>query len=180
MLSGSTPVFRPDGSNISTRNMASSLCLTILLEKVQAWVREYQNTPGLLLYLLGNENNYGLFREGAETEDIPEGDLRAATWARAMYQLFNEGVFAIEQIDINHPVAICNGDLLYLDLIAEECPDADILGPMHTGVFLWWFFWWVKTEYGKPVLFTEFGRDAYNVISQAEDQDAQAYFNPGN
>ena len=25
---------------------------------------DYKNTPGLLMYLLGNENNYGLFWQG--------------------------------------------------------------------------------------------------------------------
>lgn len=39
----------------------------LLLAEVKAMVEEYKNTPGLLLFLLGNENNYGLFWDGAET-----------------------------------------------------------------------------------------------------------------
>ena len=49
-----------------------------LLNDIKTLVQEYKNTPGLLLYLLGNENNYGLFWAGAETEDFPvkaEGGL---------------------------------------------------------------------------------------------------------
>ena len=43
-----------------------------LLSEVETLVKEYNNTPGILLYLLGNENNYGLFWAGAETEDFPD------------------------------------------------------------------------------------------------------------
>ena len=57
----------------------------LLLKEVQNLVAEYRNTPGLLLYLLGNENNYGLFWEGAETENIPMADRKSTQRARAMY-----------------------------------------------------------------------------------------------
>ena len=43
-----------------------------LLSEVDNLVKEYKNTPGLLMYLLGNENNYGLFWAGAETESFPD------------------------------------------------------------------------------------------------------------
>jgi beta-galactosidase/beta-glucuronidase len=33
----------------------------LLMSEVTQMVEEYKNTPGLLLFLLGNENNYGLF-----------------------------------------------------------------------------------------------------------------------
>ena len=33
----------------------------LLMSELENLVREYKNTPGLLMYLLGNENNYGLF-----------------------------------------------------------------------------------------------------------------------
>ena len=45
-----------------------------LLSEVDNLVKEYKDTPGLLLYLLGNENNYGLFWAGAETEDFPDDE----------------------------------------------------------------------------------------------------------
>jgi hypothetical protein len=170
-----------DGTWMANTDYANPKVREILLGEVQALAREYSNTPGLLLYLLGNENNYGLFWEGAETEDIPEDDPQIAIRARAMYQLFNEGVRTIKEVDASHPVAICNGDLLYLDIIAEECPDADIFGAnVYRGLSFGDFFQRVQAEYGKPILFTEFGADAFNVISQSEDQEAQAYFNLGN
>ena len=45
-----------------------------LLSEIDKLVKEYKNTPGLLMYLLGNENNYGLFWAGAETEDFPDDE----------------------------------------------------------------------------------------------------------
>jgi len=59
----------------------------ILLREVTDMVKEYQNTPGLLLFLLGNENNYGLFWRGAETENIPMEDRESTKSAIQMYKL---------------------------------------------------------------------------------------------
>ena len=61
------------------------------------------------MFLLGNENNYGLFWDGAETENIPVQDQKATKRARFMYKLFNEAVVAMKKIDTTHPIAICNG-----------------------------------------------------------------------
>jgi len=153
----------------------------ILLKETAELVEEYKDTPGLLLFLLGNENNYGLFWEGAETEDIPEQDRKSTIRARAMYQLFNEAAAAMKQISTSHPIAICNGDLLFMDIIVEECPDFDIFGTnMYRGVSFGDAFQRVRSEYGKPIMFTEFGADAYNAVESQEDQEAQAYYMVGN
>lgn len=153
----------------------------LLLAETKALAEEYKNTPGLLMYLLGNENNYGLFWEGAETEDIPIEDRKSTVRARAMYKLFNEAAAMMKGVDNTHPVAICNGDLLFLELIVEECPDVDILGTnMYRGVSFGDAFTRVKNEYGKPIMFTEFGADAFNAIENAEDQASQAYYMVGN
>ncbi len=153
----------------------------LLLKEVTQLASEYKDTKGLLLFLLGNENNYGLFWDGAETEDIPIQDRKSTVRARAMYKLFNEATVAMKAIDSNHPIAICNGDLLFLDIIAEECKDVDVFGTnVYRGVSFGDLFERVKKEYGKPVLFTEFGADAFNVLSNQEDQNAQAFYLKGN
>lgn len=153
----------------------------MLLNDVKQIANEYKDTRGLLLYLLGNENNYGLFWEGAETEDIPLEDRKSSIRARFLYKLFNEGALAMKSIDKQHPVALCNGDLLFLNLIAEECKDVDIFGVnMYRGVSFVDAFERVKKEYGKPVLLTEFGSDAFNAKSNQEDQQCQAYQLHGN
>ena len=153
----------------------------LLLKEVTQMASEYKDTKGLLLFLLGNENNYGLFWDGAETENIPIEDRKSTARARSMYKLFNEAVVAMKTIDTNHPMAICNGDLLFLDIIAQECKDVDIFGTnVYRGVSFGDLFERVKKEYGKPVLFTEFGSDAFNAITNQEDQNAQAFYLKGN
>ncbi len=153
----------------------------LLLAEVKKVAEDYKDTPGLLLYLLGNENNYGLFWEGAETEDIPMQDRKSTQKALPMYKLINEGAKIIKKTDQDHPVALCNGDLLFLDIIAKECKDVDIFGTnVYRGISFGDLFERVKKEYGKPVLFTEFGADAFNVIAGDEDQRSQAMFALGN
>lgn len=170
-----------DGGWVPNTEYADPRVRELLLKEVRELATEYQNTPGLLLYLLGNENNYGLFWEGAETEDIPIEDRKSTTRAQAMYKLFNEGAVLMKGIDKKHPIALCNGDLLFLDIIAAECPAVDIFGTnMYRGVSFGDAFDRVKKEYGKPILFTEFGADAFNAVSNSEDQEAQAYFMVGN
>ncbi len=149
----------------------------ILINETKAIAEEYKNTPGVLLFLLGNENNYGLFWDGAETENIPMQDRKSTIRAKAMYKLFNDAVLEIKKIDNSHPVAICNGDLLFLDIIAEQCKDIDILGTnMYRGVSFGDAFQKVKEKLNKPMLFSEFGADAFNAIDNTEDQKSQAYY----
>jgi hypothetical protein len=170
-----------DGAWIENTEYSDPKVKALLLKEVTQMVNEYQNTPGLLMFLLGNENNYGLFWGGAETEDIPIEDRKSTIRARAMYKLFNEAVLAMKAVDTSHPIAICNGDLLFLDLIKEECKDIDILGTnMYRGVSFGDAFDQVKKEIDKPLMFTEFGADAFNAIESKEDQESQAYYMLGN
>lgn len=154
---------------------------SVLLSEVAQMVSEYKNTPGLLMYLLGNENNYGLFWRGAETEDIPVQDRRSTKDAVEMYRLFNRAVKEVKSADSKHPVAICNGDLLFLEIIAAECQDVDVLGiNVYRGISFDNAFERVSKEYGKPLMFTEFGADAFNTQTDAEDQESQARYLVGN
>jgi len=152
-----------------------------LMQEVTDLVKEYQNTPGLLLYLLGNENNYGLFWQGAETEDFPDDEKEkqfiGENRGRPMYRLMNEAAKAMKAIDSSHPVAICNGDVLFIDIIAEECKDVDIYGTnTYRGASFTDMFDVVKEKLDMPLMFTEFGADAYNAKENREDQKAQAYY----
>ncbi|MEZ4796207.1 MAG: glycoside hydrolase family 2 TIM barrel-domain containing protein [Flavobacteriaceae bacterium] len=159
--------------------------MDLLMSEVTTLVNEYKNTPGLLMYLLGNENNYGLFWQGAETEDFPDDDAEKAfigeSRGRPMYKLMNEASKAIKAIDGNHPVAICNGDVLFIDIVAEECKDIDIYGTnTYRGVSFTDMFDVVKEKLDMPLMFTEFGADAFNAIENKEDQKSQAYYMVGN
>lgn len=170
-----------NGNWVPNTEYSDSRTRKLLLKETKEMVQEYKNTPGLLLFLLGNENNYGLFWDGAETENIPLEDRKSTVRAHSLYKLFNEAVLEMKQIDASHPIAICNGDLLFLDIIKTECPDIDILGTnMYRGVSFGDAFAKVKNEINKPILFTEFGADAFNTINNSEDQKSQAYYMVGN
>lgn len=170
-----------DGAWIPNTEYSEERTRELLLREVTELVKEYKDTPGLLLYLLGNENNYGLFWGGAETEDVPVVDRKSTIRARAMYKLFNEAALAMKEISTNHPIALCNGDLLFMDIIVEECPDVDIFGTnMYRGISFGDAFQRVKDEYNKPIMFMEFGADAFNAIDNQEDQYSQAYYMTGN
>ena len=164
-----------DGAWVANTDYSDPRTKEILLEEARRLVKVYDKTPGLLLYLLGNENNYGLFWQGAETEDIPVEDRKSTIQAKHLYKVFNEATVEMKKLGASCPIAICNGDLLFLDIIAKECKDVDILGiNCYRGESFGDLFSRVKKEYGKPVLFTEFGSDAYNAVTQSEAQKEQA------
>ena len=154
---------------------SNPLVREILINETKEMVNQYKETPGLLLFLLGNENNYGLFWRGAETENIPFADRNSTKDAYHLYRLFNEVSKELKQIDKNHPIAICNGDLLFSEIIAKECKDVDILGiNVYRGATFTDLYDRVKKELNMPVLLTEFGADAYNTAANQEDQEYQA------
>lgn len=153
----------------------------LLLSEVTTMVEQYKNTPGVLLFLLGNENNYGLFWAGAETEDFPDDEEEkkfiGENRGRPMYKLMNDAAIKMKAIDSARPVAICNGDVLFIDIVAEECKDVDIYGTnMYRGASFGDAFQVVKDKLNKPMLLTEFGSDAFNAISNQEDQKMQAHY----
>ena len=165
-----------NGTWVANTEYADAKTRELLLNEVKKLAADYKNTKGLLLFLLGNENNYGLVWEGAETENIPVKTKKSTVRkrARALYKLFNEAALAMKTIDNSRPIALCNGDLQYLDLIAKECPDVDIFGTnIYRGKSFGDTFEKIKKKYGNPVLFTEFGSDALNANSNLEDQNAQ-------
>lgn len=171
----------PDGSWMGNTEYADPRVRELLISEATAMVKEAKGTPGLIMYMLGNENNYGLFWEGAETEDIPIEERKSTIRATAMYKLFNDAAVAMKELDNSIPVAMCNGDLLFLEIIKEECKDVDVFGTnMYRGISFGDAFQRVKDELNKPILFAEFGADAFNALSNQEDQMAQAYYNLGN
>jgi hypothetical protein len=166
-----------NGGWVSKTNYNDPETKKLLMSEVTDMAKTYKNTPGLLLYLLGNENNYGLVWEGAETEDIPIKEDDYSVAARYLYRAMNDAVLGMKAIDTSHPVAMCNGDLGFLDIVAEECKAIDIYGTnMYRGSSFGDAFTRVRDVLNKPILFTEFGADAFNALTNEEDQKAQAYY----
>lgn len=170
-----------DGAWIAVTDYANPKTQELLISEITQLAKTYKDTPGLLMYLLGNENNYGLFWAGAETEDFPDEDEKrdfvGESRGRPMYRLMNDAAVKMKSIDGSHPVAICNGDVLFIDIVAEECKDVDIYGAnMYRGITFTDAFETVKNKLNKPFMLTEFGADAFNAKDNQEDQKSQAFY----
>ncbi|HEX4935926.1 MAG TPA: hypothetical protein VFV33_22255, partial [Gemmatimonadaceae bacterium] len=75
------------------------------------------------------------------------------------------------------PVAMANGDLQYIDIIAAETKGLDVFGTnTYRGASFGDLFRQVRDKLGVPVMFTEFGADAYNARELREDQSSQARY----
>ena len=139
-------------------------------------VEKYKDTPGVLMWILGNENNYGLHWDSFEIGQLPK-DEQAAAKATFLYSLYGELTDAIHEVDPHHPVGLTNGDLQYIDILAEQCGQIDIMGSnVYRGISSRDLFDEVKEKLNVPFLYTEFGSDAYNAKTRQEDAEAQAMY----
>lgn len=138
---------------------------------VRKMVKEYKDEPYVLMWVLGNENNFG---NACNAKDHPE----------PYYEFVNEVTKMIHKLDGTRPVAICNGEVLYLDIFALKCPDVDIFGInsyrgyLGFGDTLWSS---IKETVGIPVLITEYGCPAYAVkMKDDEAEKGQMEYHKGN
>ncbi len=162
------------GKWVPFTDYSDELTRATLKAEVLEVVEMYKNTPGVLMFALGNESNYGLSWSSFEIENLPEGEQNTAK-ARYLYSLFAEVIAAGQKIAPNHPFTIVNGDIQYIDLIAEYLPDMPILGSnVYRGESFTNLWAEVDRKLDQPVVFFEFGSDAFNAREFEEDQVAQA------
>ncbi|MED5373825.1 MAG: hypothetical protein VX899_22595 [Myxococcota bacterium] len=165
-----------DGAWVPVTDYSDPRTREVILEQTLASVERYKDVDGVLLILLGNENNYGLHWDSFEIQALPKEDQDQAR-ARFLYSLYGEAVDLIHQTDSAHPVAIANGDLQYLDLVASEVPNLDIFGTnVYRGASARDLYQRVEDELGLPIVYTEFGADAFNAKTGQEDPITQARY----
>lgn len=165
-----------DGTWVPNTNYMDPKTRAVIKSEVLDVINTYKDTEGVVLWLLGNENNYGLHWSSFEIEALPE-DEQNNERASYLYSLYGELVDDIHAQDPNHPVAIANGDLQYIDLIAKHVPNLDILGSnVYRGESARDFFQEIEDTLQIPALFTEFGADAYDANLGQEDHLSQAYY----
>ncbi len=138
---------------------------------VKEMVEEYKDEPYVIMWVLGNENNFG---NANNANKYPE----------VYYEFVNEVAKMIKKIDPTRPVAICNGDFQFLDIFAKKCPDVDVFGVnsyrgyLGFGDTLWGD---VKKLADRPVLITEYGCPAYaKNMSLEEAEIEQMKYHKGN
>ncbi len=151
-------------------------------EEVLEMVRTYKDEPGILFWVLGNENNYtfdGRIRPWS-TEEIDELESpmeQKHERAKLYYSFVNQLAKEIKEIDPNHPVCLGNGELIGLEVANEVCPDIDMVGVIvYRGKTFGNMFKGVKNYFDRPIVFIEFGADSYDAYLDKEDQGMQSFF----
>jgi hypothetical protein len=145
-------------------------------------VKTYKDEPGVLMWVLGNENNYsclGHVNPWSSEEVDKELDpvKRNALRAKIYYSFVNDIAKEIHKIDYNHPVALGNGELVGLDSANKYAPDVDLVACIiYRGKSFESLFQSLKRIYDKPILLAEFGADAYDAYLKKEDQNMQSFF----
>lgn len=164
--------FLVDGTWIGNTDYADPATRQAIIADVDAVVARYRATPGVLMYMLGNENNYGLSWTSFEAENLPSDEQKNG---EPLYTLLGELATRIKAADPQHPIALANGDLGYLDLIAKYCQAVDIMGSnVYRGASSRDLFDRVDKELDRPFLYSEFGADAYDARRKQEAPEAQA------
>ena len=148
-------------------------------------VKTYKDEKGILLWILGNENNVS-FSFGPqstnlwttdEIEQLTDPFLKRQARARFYYSFVNEIAREVHKIDPNHPVVLANAELTDIDVAREVTPDIDILGcSIYRGKSFGSFFREAQIKFKKPVIMTELGCDRYDALLEKEDQAIQAEF----
>ncbi|MBU4186535.1 MAG: hypothetical protein KKC23_10120 [Proteobacteria bacterium] len=137
-----------------------------MMESVKRMVEEFKDEPYVLFWILGNENNYGVANNAKEK---PEG----------YYAFVNEAAGMIKSMDRDHPVAVCSGDLLFLDKFKENAPLVDIYGSnAYRGKYGFGKSFWnnIKEVCDVPVIITEYGCPSYmdgKSMEFAEEKQAE-------
>ncbi|MDD4910607.1 MAG: glycoside hydrolase family 2 TIM barrel-domain containing protein [Candidatus Omnitrophica bacterium] len=136
-----------------------------MLASVRRMVEEFKDEPYVLMWLLGNENVYGV---ACNADKNP----------KAFFQFANEAALMIKSMDADHPVALCNGDTLFLDAFAKYAADIDIFSAnAYRGSYGFGSLWSaVKELADKPAFISEYGCPAYakgRSLSDAEGLQAE-------
>jgi hypothetical protein len=151
-------------------------------KEVLEMVNLYKDEPGILMWILGNENNYsclGHVNPWSTDEIDKETDpqKQKAMRSEIYYSYVNELAKEIHQLDPNHPVALGNGELIGLDFAKEFAPDIDLVACIiYRGKTFGNLFKSLKATFDRPILIAEFGADAYDAYLKKEDQNMQAFF----
>jgi len=151
-------------------------------KEVLETVNLYKDEPGILLWILGNENNYSCWGRvnpwsSEEIDKEPDPQKQNIMRAKIYYSYVNELAGEIHKIDPEHPVALGNGELMGLEVANQVCPDIDLVACIiYRGKTFGNLFNSLKADFDRPVLFSEFGADSYDAYLNKEDQNMQAFF----
>ncbi len=150
--------------------------------EVLEMVRLYKDSPAVLMWVLGNENNYSFDRNiqrwsNDAIDALPDRELQRKEKARIYYSFVNSLAKDVKKIDPHHPVVLGVGETASLDIAKTQCPDIDVIGMIaYRGPNFGNLFRQVKDKFDLPVVLIEWGADSYNAYRREPDEDSQAEF----
>ncbi len=170
--------------NMNGADFASKKWKNLTKKKILNTVKLYKDTPGILVWLIGNEVDYFFYDDKAfwetpEMKNITAPYKRAKIRAKIVFKFINEIAKEIKKIDHhNHPVGISLGKTEFFNLLKDKkiIPDVDFLGLNYYQARTFSSVWGLTKKTGKPILITEFGYDAYNTKKALEDELMQSKF----
>lgn len=152
-------------------------------KEVIQMVKNFKDEPGLLMWVLGNENNYSFGPQNLnawttpELEKISDPYEKRIQQAKIYYTFVNEIAREIKSIDKVHPVALGNGGVAGLEVASRVCKDIDLLGiSSYSGKSFGSIFRQIDTAWGRSFFFTEFGADSYDAKQNKPREDMQEIF----
>ncbi len=135
-----------------------------MLESVKKMILEFKDEPYILMWLLGNENVYGV---ACNADKNPE----------AFFKFCNEAALLIKTLDEDRPVGIASGDVLFLDEFVKYADEVDVFGTnAYRGGYGFGAYWQqVKNLADRPTFITEYGCPAYaKGMNKEQTEQAQS------
>ncbi len=168
--------------DMQAANFASKKYKEKVTNKILDIVREYKDTPGILVWLIGNEIDYYFYDDKAywatkDMEKLRSPFKRARMRAKIVFNFINDLAKKIKKIDNgNHPVGISLGKTEFFNIIGKYINNVDFIGLNYYQARTFSSVWGLTRRINKPVLITEFGYDAYNTKKEKEDELMQSKF----
>jgi len=151
---------------------------------VRQMVEEYKDEPYILMWMLGNESNYGEVGDPDPKSNKAGLGSNAKKQPEAHYQFVNEVAGLIKSIDPKHPVGFSNGEVITIDILGKYSHNIDVFGcNVYRGSSGFGRSFWedARKFMDKPVLLTEYGCPAYFTGKDADfAEEKQAEYHQGN
>jgi len=160
-------------------------------KSVTDMVMEYKEEPYVLMWMLGNESNYGEVGNPDPKSNYAGLGSNAKKQPEAHYQFVNEMAGFIKSLDSTpacpagrRPVGFSNGEVVTIDILARHSDHIDVFGAnVYRGPSGFGRSFWedVRDFLDKPVILTEYGCPAYFSGKDMEfGEQKQAEYHQGN
>ncbi len=153
-------------------------------ESVRQMIMEYKDEPYVIMWMLGNESNYGEIGDPNPASGKVGFGSNARHQPDAHYGFVNEVAGMIKSIDPTRPVGTSNGEVITIDILKKYSDNIDVFGAnVYRGAQGFGRSFWedVRDFLDKPVFITEYGCPAYHAgkdLLFAEQE--QAEYHQGN